>query len=562
MAESTGARYLADALDAYGVTAVFLVPTALTGTLVEMERLPHISRVITHGEKAAAYMADGYARATGRMGVCMAQNVGAANLAAGLRDAYLGCSPVLALTGGPYESSRGRHYYQEIEDLPLFKPLTKFSGQVHDAARLPDMLATAVRAATSGPPGPVHLELAGHTGDALERQPLDAAPPLRHPRTVPAVRLAPDPADVAEAAARIRAAQRPVIVAGGGVRASGAQAELVALAERIGAPVATSLNAKDTVPAKHPLAVGVPGLYARASANHVLLEADLVIYVGSRTGSQVTLSWQVPPRPTPVVQIDIDPAELGHQYPDTVGMAADARLGLAALLAALHDEQPDRRAAWADLVAELGRRWRASVAPHLDPDRQPLRPELLATALGGLLPDDALVVCDTGHAGMWTGAHLDLPDGAGYLRAAGSLGWALPAGIGAQLGRPDRRVVVFTGDGGLYYHLAELETAARWGVPLTVVVNDNRSLNQEINPYRPAYGGTLHGRHHELWHFADVDLAAVAESMGVTGIRVTAASQLAGALDRAATTPGPVLVDVVTDIDAVAPKGTAEKAAP
>ncbi len=129
---------------------------------------------------------------------------------------------------------------------------------------------------------------------------------------------------------------------------------------------------------------------------------------------------------------------------------------------------------------------------------------------------------DTGHAGMWTAA-LSRPRESrqGFLRAAGSLGWGLPAGIGAQIARPDAQVVVFTGDGGLFYHLTELETAARWNVPLTVVVNDNRSLNQEINPYTVAYGGSSRGRHHELWHFDDVDLATVAESLGVTGIRVT-----------------------------------------
>jgi acetolactate synthase I/II/III large subunit len=190
-----------------------------------------------------------------------------------------------------------------------------------------------------------------------------------------------------------------------------------------------------------------------------------------------------------------------------------------------------------------------------------MRPERLVTALNGLLPDNAIVVSDTGHAGMWTAGYLDLTQPEqGFLRAAGSLGWGLPAGIGAQLARPDAQVVVFTGDGGLFYHLSELETAARWNIPLTVVVNDNRSLNQEINPYTVAYGGALTGRHHELWHFNDVDLAAVAETLGVTGIRVTKPSELEPAMARAAEINGPVLIDVVSDIDAVAPKGSAARA--
>ena len=561
MTNMTGAQYLSRALDAYGVDAVFLVPTALSATLVAMENETAIKRIVTHGEKAAAYMADGYARATGKPGICMAQNIGAANLAAGLRDAYLGCSPVIALTGGPYEWSRGRNYYQEIEDFPLFKPVTKSSRQVFDVTRLPDQLDQAFRDATTGKPGPTHLELAGHTGDIIENQSFDATVPARGDRRSPALRVAPDPEAIAAAVAALRSCERPVIVSGGGVRTSGAAAEVVALAERLGAPIATSLNGKETVPADHPLSIGIPGLYARASANQIILEADLVLYVGSQTGSQVTLTWQVPPTSTRVVHLDIEPTELGRHYPDTVAVVADARLGLLAMLEALGSVDTAPIQPWRDRAAELTARWRESVSSLTSDDVEPMRPERLVTQLNGLLPDNAIVVSDTGHAGMWTAGYLDLTQPEqGFLRAAGSLGWGLPAGIGAQIARTDAQVVVFTGDGGLFYHLSELETAARWNVPLTIVVNDNRSLNQEINPYTVAYGGELTGRHHELWHFDDVNLATVAESLGVTGIRVTKESELAPAMARAAEINGPVLIDVVSDINAVAPKGSAERA--
>ncbi|WP_022887457.1 thiamine pyrophosphate-binding protein [Glaciibacter superstes] len=561
MASLTGGQYLARTLDAYGVSAVFLVPTTLSAMLVDMERETSITRVVTHGEKAAAYMADGYARATGRPGVCMAQNIGAANLAAGLRDAYLGCSPVVALTGGPYEWSRGRNYYQEIEDFPLFKPVTKSSRQVMDASRLPDQLDQAFRDATVGKPGPTHLELAGHTGDIIENETLIATVPQPQIRQTPANRIAPHPQAISDAATALRSASRPVIVSGGGVRVSGAGELVVALAERLGAPIATSLNGKDTVPADHPLAIGIPGLYTRASANQVVLEADLVFYVGSQTGSQLTLTWQVPPTSTRVVHLDIEPREIGRHYPNSIGVVADARLGLAALLDALGPVDSSRITPWRERARELGSRWSAEVSPLVNSEASPLRPERLTSDLSRLLPDNALVVADTGHAGMWTAAFLDLskPD-QGFIRAAGSLGWGLPAGIGAQIARPDAQVVVFTGDGGLYYHLSELESAARLNVPLTIVVNNNRSLNQEINPYTVAYGGKLTGRHHELWHFTDINLAALAESLGVTGIRVTKPSMLESALARAVEINGPVLIDVTSDIEAVAPKGMATPA--
>jgi acetolactate synthase-1/2/3 large subunit len=561
MAKISGAEYLARTLDSYGVEAVFLVPTVLSKMLYQMEQKTGIKRIVTHGEKACAYMADGYARASGQPGVAMAQIVGAANLAAGLRDPFLGCSPVVALTGGPYIWSRSRNYYQEIEDFPLFKPVTKFSAQVLDVSRLPDLLAQAFRTATAGKPGPVHLELAGHAGDVIEDQEFEAEIPGTGVAKVPALRVSADSAGIERAVSALRAAKRPVIVAGGGVRASGAGPELTALAERLGIPVATSLNGKDTVLGCHPLNIGVPGRYSRASANQVLLEADLVFYVGSQTGSQVTLNWQVPPTTTRVLQLDIDPAELGRHYPHTVPLFCDAKEGLAQLMAALGDGGGSVSPEWTQRARALGQRWRDDERLRMESDQVPIRPERLCSELSQCLPDDALLVSDTGHAGMWTGGYVDLKfPQQSYIRAAGSLGWGLPAAMGAQLGQPDRPVVLFTGDGGLWYHVAELETAGRWQIPLVVVVNNNRSLNQEIDPMTEAYEGTLHGRHAELWHFADLDLAAMAETMGVRGITVRKASEFASAMGQALAASGPVLINVVTDIEALAPPGSAERA--
>jgi acetolactate synthase I/II/III large subunit len=566
-AKMSAAEYLAATLDAYGVTAVFFVPTILSRTLYEMERRTQIKRILTHGEKAAVYMADGYARASGRPGVCMAQTVGAANLAAGLRDPFLGCAPVLALTGGPYNWSRGRSYYQEIEDFPLFKPVTKFSAQVTDAGRLPDLLAYAVTTAVSGQPGPVHLEVDGHAGETVENGEVEAAVPAAEPVTVPRLRSRASAEATAGAARLLLAAARPVIVAGGGVRWSGAGPELRALAERLQIPVATSLNAKDVLPGDHPLNVGVPGLYSRASANHVLLEADLVLYAGSKTGNQVTLNWQVPPLATRVIQLDIEAAELGRHYPDTLPLLADAKLGLADLLAAAEQAaagQPVQagRAAWVGRAQDLTRQWRDQQHEPMTSDQAPIRPERLSAELTRHLPDDALLVSDTGHSGMWTGGFAELNRcGQGYIRAAGSLGWGLPAALGAQVAQPGRPVILFTGDGGLWYHVGELETAARWKIPAVVVVNNNRSLNQEINVYTSAYGGSLHGRHGELWHFQDTDFGRVAESMGVLGLTVTRPSDFEGALDKALDSNGPALINVVTDIQALAPRGVTVPAA-
>ena len=567
MARITGARYLAEALEGYGVTHVFFVPTILSSTLVQIEQRTKIDRILTHGEKAAAYMADGYARASGRPGVCLAQTVGAANLAAGLRDPYLGCSPVIAITGGPYPGTRSRNTFQEIEDFPLFKPVTRFSARVDAVERFPDLLRQAFRMATSGKPGPVHLEIAGHFGE-IEDQELevgtgDVLVEQRYTAT-PAFRPEPEADAVRAAAAALAAAERPVIVAGGGVRHSGAGPELVALAEALGIPIATSLNGKDTVPAGHPLSVGVVGNYSRRSANRTVGEADLVFFVGSQTSSQVTCLWRVPRAGTPVIQLDSDAGELGRQYPNTVSLLGDARTTLRALLAAADRTSAIRRAGWVARAQGYVADWRADQAPLLNSDAVPARPERICKELSAHLPDDALLVADTGHSAMWTGGLVDLhnagrPDGQGqgYMRCAGSLGWGLPAALGAKLAQPGRPVVLFTGDGGFWYHLAEVETAVRWNIGAVLIVNNNRSLNQGQQPYETAYGGTLHGKHADLWKHNDVNFVQLAEAMGATGIRVEQPGDFAPALGRAleltaVAGSGPVVIDVVTAVDAMA----------
>jgi acetolactate synthase-1/2/3 large subunit len=554
MAKMTAARFIAESLESYGVTHLFFVPTILSLTLAEMEKRTSIQRIMTHGEKPAVYMADGYARASGRPGVCMAQTVGAANLAAGLRDPYLACTPMIAITGGPYSHTRDRHTYQQIDDYPLFKPVTKYSADVDSAARLPDVLRQAFRAATTGTPGPAHVQVAGHMGIIeTEEADLEIVPEARFGR-VPPFRPAPDVGSVADVARLLSAAERPIIVAGGGVRSSGAGAELVALAERLAIPLATSLNAKDLVPGDHPLLVGVPGLYCRKSANRAVLEADLVFFVGSHTGSQVTFDWKVPPVGTPVIQLDINPEELGRHYPNRASLLGDAKVALAHLIEAADPATAETRKPWVERAQTLVREWRDEFAPMTGSDAVPVRPERICQVLSDLMPQDTLLVSDTGHSGMWTGGFVDLnKPGQGYIRAAGSLGWGLPAALGAKLACPDRPVLLFSGDGGMWYHLSELETAVRWNIAAVLLINNNKSLNQEIAIYKDAYGGKLHGRHGELWQFEDIDFAGLAQSMGAEGIRVEKPGELAGALDKAFACGRPCVVDVAADIEALAP---------
>jgi acetolactate synthase-1/2/3 large subunit len=550
----TGAQCLADMLKGYGVTHVFHVPAVLRTTYAEMEKRTDIKRLHVHGEKSAAYMADGYARATGRPGVCMAQVIGALNLAAGLRDAWLAHSPVIAFTGGREPKNKFRKVYQEIDDVPAFEPVTKFNATVDDVARFPDMVRQAFRAATTGTPGPVHLQFRGNEGqidvEEAEMEPL--VEPLF--ARVPPFRPQPDQASVLAALERLQAAERPVIVAGGGVRASGAARELVALAEALQIPVATSLNGKDSIPGVHPLSVGVCGTYSRESANRVVNRADLVCFIGTETGGMTTHFWAVPEIGRTAIQIDIDAEALGRNYPLAACVNGDAKVTLAKMLEAADRASAAKRKPWVAEAQKICGEWRDKYKAALTSDAVPIRPERLCHELSQHVPDDAIVVVDTGHAGMWMGGMYDLRvPTQGYMRSAGHLGWAFPAGLGAKCGCPDRPVVTFTGDAGLWYHIGEIETAVRWKINAVTVVNNNGGGNQSKRGFDRVYGGKQTEQARELWTFNKMNFARIAEDIGALGIRVEDARAFPAALAQALAANRPAIIDVVTDIEALAP---------
>jgi acetolactate synthase-1/2/3 large subunit len=551
----TGASVIADTISGYGTTHVFQVPAVIRRTFAEIERRhPHIQRVSTHGEKSAVYMADGYARVSGRPGVCAAQVVGALNLCAGLREPFLASSPVIAITGGRSPGTKFRHVYQEIDDVPAFDQVTKFNGAIDDVTRFGDMFRHAYRVATTGCPGPVHLQIQGNEGqlDTAEAE-LDVVVEPRFAR-VPPFRPAPDDDAVREVLRVIADAERPVVVAGGGVRASRAGVELVAVAEALRIPVVTSANGKDTFPGTHPLSAGVVGTYSRETANLVVNAADLVVFIGTRTGGMTTNVWTVPPIGTRAVHIDIDPEILGRNYPSDVTVLGDARTTLRRMLALAAGTATRDRDGWLARVDAINADWRARYRDVLSSGDVPIRPERVCAELTDFLPSDAIVLVDTGHAGMWMAQFHDTtsPD-QDYLRAAGHLGWAFPAGIGAKAAAPDRPTFVFTGDSGLYYHIGEIETAVRRRINSITVVNNNFGGNQSRRGFDRAYGGDGTEKSKEMWLFDQVDLAGVAESMGALGIVVDKPGDLRSAFERAVEAQRPVVIDVRTDVEVVAP---------
>ncbi|MEI7670866.1 MAG: thiamine pyrophosphate-binding protein [Deltaproteobacteria bacterium] len=548
----SGGRFIAETFKGYGVTHVFFVEAIARLALVEMEVLG-IERILAHSEKAAAYMADGYARVSRRPGICMAQSVGAANLASGLQDPYLGLSPVIAITGFKPDVAQYRNAYQEILHNIMFDPVTKFNAQVSTLAQLPYLLRQAFREATSGKPRPVHLDLAGYSGNIIATSEMEMEVLIEGAfKSFPSNRPCPDEEKVKAAAEFIQQASRPIFVAGGGAKASDAGPEIVKLAEMLSIPVATSLSGKGVMLENHPLCVGVVGSYSRWCANRLVSEADLVIYIGSQTGDQVTNAWKIPKLGTKVIQIDIDSTELGRSYPNIVGLTGDAKASLQSLLK--HVNPKDKKSEWAQHAKEVVAEWCKEYEPLCTSATKPIRPERLCREVATSLPSDAILVADTGYSGIWTGALIPITHpNQTYLRAAGSLGWAFPASLGAKCAAPERPVVCFTGDGGFWYHLAELETAVRCGINTVTVINNNFGLGQCVPHVNAAYANRK-GNKDALCRFRQTSFATLAQDMGCLGIRVEDPADIADALKTALEANVPAVVEVVTDIGYEAPE--------
>jgi acetolactate synthase-1/2/3 large subunit len=412
--------------------------------------------------------------------------------------------------------------------------------------QMPHLIRQAFREATTGTPRPVHVDVAGLTGDALT--PFEGEFELyvdeAHTR-IPAFRPAPDPAAIDRAVLALGRSSRPVIVADRGVMISGASEALQAFAARIQAPVVVTLDAKTSMPENHPLLRGPVGLYGRSCANHVVDQADLVIFAGSNTSDHTTANWKLPREGTAVIQIDLDPVEIGRNFPGAIGLLCDVRAGLDTLTRAA---PACRREDWLDHTQRLVDAWREEAEVARSAEHVPIRPERLCRELTDVLPADAILVADTGYAALWTGnlVYLDQP-GQQYIRAAGSLGWAFPASLGAKCAAPQKTVVCFTGDGGFYYHLPELETARRWGLNTITVVNNNHCLSQGVRNLNIAYQGHAEDNTSDCYVYRETDFAQVARSFDCFGITVERPQDFSKAFKAALASGLPAVIDVKTE---------------
>lgn len=543
----TGAEYLCEFFKEHEISHVFYQELAFYFTTKIMKKYG-LNDILAHSEGAAGYMADGYARATGKPGVCMSQAIGSANLAASLHDAWLGSTPVIALTGFKANSMYQRNGYQESDHRAHFSGVTKYNDYTLDAQQLPFMMRQCLRAAATGQPRPVHLDVVGYAGEVAEKAIMeDTDIGASNLKAFPAYRAYAPETDIAKAAKLINEAEKPVIVAGRGAKISDPDGiALYKLAQKGNIPVATTPDGKSIINEQDPLWAGVVGGYGMDCANKTTTAADLVIYIGSMVSDQTTLTFTAPRMGTPIIQIDLEGSQIGKNYENTTGLLGDAKLVMEQLEKAITEKtHPEWIAEVNAYVADTNAKQEAIA----DSSRSPIQTAFLCKELSRLLPDDAVVVADTGWSATWASTMLRMKPGQTFMRAAGSLGWSYPASLGAKCGVPEKPVICFCGDGGFYYHMAEMETAVRYGINTVTVINNNRRLNQCIPYVGEAYTGKddNHDDYRKKVTFEPFSFAEVAEKFGVCGIRVDQAKDIAPAITKALTMNKPVIVEVATD---------------
>ncbi|HXJ52040.1 MAG TPA: thiamine pyrophosphate-binding protein [Burkholderiales bacterium] len=536
----TGADAVVEMLKAHGVEVIFGLCGDTSLPLYDaLARSASVRHILTRDERHAAYMADGYARVTGKVGVCEGPSGGGATyILPGLVEANESSIPVLAINTDVAVSSRNRFTLTELDQRSLMRPLTKWNAVLDRAADIPRTFRAAFEAMTTGRPGAAHIALPFDVQNApVERGDVWADPTLG---VFPSRRVAPDPFSIELAAKMLRGSKNPVFVCGGGVVLSGAETELQELVEKLNAPVATTVSGKGSIDERCAHSVGVVGSNGGTPATRAVIDqADAIVFVGCRAGSVTTERWRHPaPGRARIIHIDVDPAVPGTNYKVDVPIVADAKLSLSALAEAVTPRDGDL--SWVD--ERKREKFEAFEALARSGD-VPIKPERVVAALDKLLGRDAILVADPGTPCPYFSAYY-VVKGSGRRffsnRAHGALGYALAAAIGAHIGRPAVKTVAVMGDGSFGMCVGELETLVRLKLPVTCVVISNGTYGWIKAGQKSGYG-----QRYFSVDFGVTDHARVADAFGVKSWKVSDPRDLDAALRQAIAHGGPTLVDIV-----------------
>jgi len=543
----TGGEVVVEMLKRFGVEMMFGLPGDQTDIYDALYRHPGIRHVLVRHEQAAAHMADAYARTTGKVGICdAAVGPGATNLVSGISEAFASGIPVIAMISDIRTDWRGRDSFQEIDQVNVFKPITKKAFSVDHVARIPEFVTRAFQIATTGRPGPVLLDF---PLDVLKGEHAFTSSDLEvdgRYGQFPANRLTPPAEDIAAAADALLAAKRPIILAGGGVVASGAMEEVQELAEMLDVPVATTYMGKGTLAEDHSLSLGPFGLIGRPATNEYVLQADFALALGTRFTNVDTVAWRVPDKKTRIVQIDIEPTQIGRNYFADQALPGDIKAVLRSMLDIIKSHGAVTKTSQREEVSALTSRWRKEsgieCAIAQDNDASPVHPLQVIRALRNTMKPDDTIICDSGFNQIWGGQYFEVrKPGRTYMgpRGFGVMGFSLPAAIAHSLANPDQRVVALCGDGGFAMVIQELETALRNGANITVCIMNNSYLQFIRDNQRLLFNSRFIST-----EFSELDYASIARAFGCMGIRVERSGDLERAFSEAIASKQTAVVDV------------------
>ena len=527
MIHLTGGEAVVKMLESLGITHSF--------GMAGFQHLPYyeairnskkVHHVLIRNEQAGAFMADAYARAGGRVAVCDATaGPGATNLVTGLAESFYAGVPVIAITSSVIRSFVGRGANQECDQINVIRPIVKESVYVNSIERIPELMKKAFRIAVEGRPGPVHVDIPEdifHGEGDFDEKAFETDIPAN---TFPLSRITPEKKQIEAAAEALIAAKNPVILAGGGVHNSGAWEELLAFAEKLAVPVATTISGKGSIPENHPLSLNVCGRYFRF-ANDFVKKADVLLVVGCRLAEMSTIRWSLVSEGTKIVRIDIDQKALGMGYNADFPLLGDAKATLAILNGILAEKKVAARDASAKEkeIAETKAKWAVSVADKTDDTSSPINIAHMLKILQKLVPDDAIMVGDGGFSAHWSSVYwdVDAKTGRHYLanRGQAAIGYGLPAALGCKFACPDKTVIALSGDGGLGYSVMELETAMREKKNVILIVVNNRALGYIKALQHAKYGEYI------STDFEDVKYGEMASLLGCYGVRVSDPAKL------------------------------------
>lgn len=524
----SGAKALLKSLEYEHVDTIFGIPGGVVIPIYdELFNQDAITHYLVRHEQAAAHAADGYARATGKVGVCMATSgPGATNLVTGIATAYMDSVPLVALTGQVTTDLIGNDAFQEANITGITLPITKHSYLIHEASEIPQTIKEAFHIASTGRPGPVLIDIPKDVQTTSAR--------FEYPKKVHLPGYQPTyeghPGQIKRAAKAINEAHRPVIYVGGGAKISGASEEVRALAESIVAPVTMTLMGIGTLPAEHPLSLGMLGMHGTKYANYAVTESDLIIAIGARFDDRVTGKIASFAPNAKIIHIDIDPAEIGKNVRVDIPIVGDVKRVLQKLIPLLKDT---RTKEWMEKVQT----WKHEYP--LEFGETGLKPQYIVREISRLCPD-AVVCTEVGQHQMWAAQYFSHRHPRNFISSGGlgTMGYGFPASIGAKIGRPEETVFDLAGDGSFTMNCQELATAVAYDVQVKVAIFNNGYLGM-VRQWQELF----YDRRYSQTKLSEINFVKLADAFGAHGIRVDSPSEVAPAIEEALAVPKPVIID-------------------